>query len=623
LALLACWLVLTGVTSGQQLARDFFDNRVLHEIRIDVDPDDWATLRQNYLEDTYYRANVSSGAMTASAVGIRSRGRGSRSPEKPNIDVNVQKYAKNQTFAGLGFFILKANNQDPSMLHEAVAFELYRKMGLHAAREAPAKLYINGEYFGLYTIVEHQDEDFLSRNLGEDTGDLFEWTPNAFYHFEDLGDDPAVYANLLEAKSDNPNYQKFIDLVKAVNYSSSSDFVNAVSRYLDLKLYLTLVATENVIAEVDGLWGSVYGTNNIYLYRFQGQDLFDWIPWDKDLAFWDPQRLLPDGQENVLARRLMAIPQYRTFYLSQLAKAATLMGGAGGWADQEVSRMYNLIRPAAIDDPHKQCSQLGVARPPSPCGAADFEQAIQAMHAFVATRAAFVQKAVAQQGYQAPTGGPAIGAVALLSPEGGNEVTAGSIATVRGVTLDPGTLTGGYILPRTAGRSFVAVEGVRAPLVAISGSEIQVQIPWDLPPGTAAVALAAEGELSNTIDTPVADAAPAILAVVRADGAPVSAGSPAAAGEMVTLYAAGVGSVDTYIATGDRAPAGRLIRTTEIPVVSIGADQARVVFAGLSPGFVGLYQINAILPVNLSSGQSVMLSVASDGKTVSSQMVIH
>src|SRR5437868_11089758 len=102
-------LALAGVSSARQLARDFFDDTVIHDIRLDVDPADWAALKQNYMDNTYYKADVSSGPLSAVAVGIRSRGRGSRSPDKPNLDVNVNKYAKKQTFAGLGFFILKAN----------------------------------------------------------------------------------------------------------------------------------------------------------------------------------------------------------------------------------------------------------------------------------------------------------------------------------------------------------------------------------------------------------------------------------------------------------------------------------------------------------------------------------
>jgi spore coat protein CotH len=386
----ALGVLLATPTFGQQPGEDFFDDTVIHDVRIDLDPDDWAALRQNYLEDTYYHASVSSGSFQAANVGIRSRGRGSRSAEKPNLDVNVDKYNKKQTFAELGFFVLKANNQDASLMHEPVAFKLFQRMGLPASREAPARLFINGEYFGFYTIVEHVDEDFLDRNLGESGGDLFEWKPNAFFQFQDLGDDPAAYAIVLDPKTneDNPNYQKFIDLIHAINDSPEADFAGAVSRYLNPELYLAHAAAENALAEIDGIWDSVYGTNNIYLYRFQDQDLFQLIVWDKDLTFLQPQRTLPLPVDNVLARRLLAIPQYRSFYFSQLARAADLLGGAGGWGDQEVNRTYALIHDAAVNDPHKQCVQTDGSI--LPCGPAAFEQGVAEMRAFIAQRAAFI-----------------------------------------------------------------------------------------------------------------------------------------------------------------------------------------------------------------------------------------
>src|SRR5262245_41989937 len=136
LATAAVTLLCAGSSFGRQLARDFFDNTVIHEIRIDLDPNDWAELKRNYQANTYYRAGISSGSQSAHSVGIRSRGRGSRSPDKPNLDVNIDKYVKKQKFAGLEYFVLKANNQDASLMHEAVAFELFRKMGLPAPREA-------------------------------------------------------------------------------------------------------------------------------------------------------------------------------------------------------------------------------------------------------------------------------------------------------------------------------------------------------------------------------------------------------------------------------------------------------------------------------------------------------
>jgi uncharacterized protein (TIGR03437 family) len=61
----------------------------------------------------------------------------------------------------------------------------------------------------------------------------------------------------------------------------------------------------------------------------------------------------------------------------------------------------------------------------------------------------------------------------------------------------------GPSLPRSVGRSFVAVDGVRAPIVSMSPSEAVIRIPLDIAPGKAAVAVAADATLSNTVDVPI------------------------------------------------------------------------------------------------------------------------
>jgi uncharacterized protein (TIGR03437 family) len=625
--MLARWIAFSlsfaAIAYPQQLARDFFDDTVIHDVRIDMDPNDWAALQATYLENTYYQADVASGGVSAVGVGIRSRGRGSRSAAKPNFDVNVNKFVKKLTFADLGFFVLKANNQDGSLMHEVVTFKLFRKMGLPAPREAPARVFINGQYLGFYMIVEHEDEDFLTRNLGEDKGDLFEWKPTDYFYFEDRGTDPAAYTAFLDPKTneDTPDYQKFVDLIQAVNHSSDADFVSAVSRYLDLKLYLTHAAIENATAELDGIWGDTYGTNNIYLYRFEGQDLFNLFVWDKDLTFLQPQREVFQGAaKNVLARRLLAIPEYRTFYLSQLSKAVDLMGGAGGWADREVSRLYALMRADAVDDPHKQCIQTDGSI--GPCGPGAFEQGVQNMHAFLAVRQTYVRNELAGLGYKPATSAPQLDRVSLESVSGGSELVPGSLARIRGVGFGGDVTASGDTLPRSNGRSFVALDGVRAGIVSLGASEAIVQVPWDLQPGSAPVAIAVNGTLSNTVDAPVVPAAPVIQAIVHQDGSAVTPENPAARGEVLAIYATGLGAVEPNVKIGETAPLDTTIRTADTPTIQVAGEPASVLFSGLSPGSVGLYQINVVIPASVPAGTAT-LTVGASGRSTSTAVLIH
>src|SRR4030095_2979552 len=112
----------------------------------------------NYLANTYYLCDMfwrSQGRdIPIGRVGIRQRGTGSRSPIKPGLGVDVTRSDKNLTFLGLKAFVLRNNSQDASMMHEIVSMALLRRLGIPASREAYARLYVNQEYVGLYTIVE-------------------------------------------------------------------------------------------------------------------------------------------------------------------------------------------------------------------------------------------------------------------------------------------------------------------------------------------------------------------------------------------------------------------------------------------------------------------------------------
>ena len=164
---LAGLLAVVPAALAQTAAIPFFDDTVVQQVNLTVGASDWATLLQNYESDTYYSATFTWNGILEE-VGIRQHGHGSRSPIKPNVDVNFAYYDKKQAFLGLPFIVLKANNEDPSNLHEWLSMKLFHMMGFPAPREAPAQLYVNGQLFGFYTIVEHEDATFLQRNFGEE-----------------------------------------------------------------------------------------------------------------------------------------------------------------------------------------------------------------------------------------------------------------------------------------------------------------------------------------------------------------------------------------------------------------------------------------------------------------------
>ena len=90
---------LLGVIKADAL----FDDTVLHDISLAVNTNDWQTLKDHYLENTYYPADFRWRDQVVRNVGIRSRGTGSRSRIKPDLLVNFVRYTTGGTFLGLRF----------------------------------------------------------------------------------------------------------------------------------------------------------------------------------------------------------------------------------------------------------------------------------------------------------------------------------------------------------------------------------------------------------------------------------------------------------------------------------------------------------------------------------------
>ena len=126
ICLLTIFLCPTLVSA--QDANTIFDDTILQDIYLQVNPADWATLQKNYLLDTYYPATLTWNS-TTQVIGIRSHGSGSRSPIKPNLDLKFDKYVKKQMLLGESTIVAKAGNQDPSLMHESISFQLFRMMG--------------------------------------------------------------------------------------------------------------------------------------------------------------------------------------------------------------------------------------------------------------------------------------------------------------------------------------------------------------------------------------------------------------------------------------------------------------------------------------------------------------
>lgn len=194
---------------------------------------------------------------------------------------------------------------------------------------------------------------------------------------------------------------------------------------------------------------------------------------------------------------------------------------------------------------------------------------------------------------------------------------------VNAATFTSGLAPGGLLtifgsgLAGAPGKTSVAIGGEPAAVVAQSAFQVSAAIPLDLAPGVYPLTItSAFGSATQTIT--IVPAAPAVFmagtgaAVLNQDGTLNTPGSPAQRGRAIVIYCTGLGAV---------APQGSLSPTALRVTALLSGVEIPAQFAGLAPGFVGLYQVNVILPASTPPGIGIPL-VLQEGDVASNPVTI-
>jgi len=227
--------------------------------------------------------------------------------------------------------------------------------------------------------------------------------------------------------------------------------------------------------------------------------------------------------------------------------------------------------------------------------------------------------------YDAAVADPRIERV-VSAADGGEAVAPGGLITIQGRDLSlVNAATREVPLPTALADSCLTVNGVLVPMVLVSAAQINAQLPFSVS-GAAAMVLRTPGGVSNTFRFTIQPAAPAVFrtgtageerglpTLVRArNNQLVTLSNPIHPEDVIVIYLTGMGATAPEVADGYPGPRSPLASVVSPPVVRLGGVELELLWAGLTPGEVGVYQINARVPYWAPLGMGVPLEIEQGG----------
>ena len=198
----------------------------------------------------------------------------------------------------------------------------------------------------------------------------------------------------------------------------------------------------------------------------------------------------------------------------------------------------------------------------------------------------------------------------------GGPVAPGEILSFFGSQLGPpvpannGGFDSNGFLPVSLGGITVSFDQTAAPLFYVSNDQVNLQVPYEVSGQTSTLmTVFYNGTQAAKSTLSVGKSAPGIFVVTNADGSVNGPNSPSPAGGILVVYGTGAGLTSGLLRTGAAAPANSTVAAT----VTIGGAPVTPVFAGLTPGSVGLTQVNVPIPAGTAAGNAIPLQFSIAG----------
>jgi len=245
----------------------------IKEFYVECDEAEFAYMYENYDEEIFVNANLNYNNSTWTNLRLRIRGDGSREYPKKSLKL----FFDDEPFSdGRDVLNFNAEYKDKGYLHSVLSSIVFKKAGLDCIDIEHVRLYLNGDFFGLYVLIENMDNLFLENRNYNLSGNLYKATldgaclsifDNVFYHWE----------KKVNGTSGIDDLQSLIEMLNNTHNNQFPEFLNL---WFDYNQITSLIALNMLLAN-----GSTY-YHNYYLFNdIEGSGRWIFMPWDLDLSF--------------------------------------------------------------------------------------------------------------------------------------------------------------------------------------------------------------------------------------------------------------------------------------------------------------------------------------------------
>jgi len=365
------FILLITVNAFSQLDESWklYDDSQVARVDVTIDPEAITWLYQNEQSDSEFVASVhfqnANINETVDSIGFRLRGNTSRNAQKKSFKISFNTFVSGREFYGVDKLNLNGEHNDPSIVRSKLCFDHFQTIGMKASRANHVEVYINGQYYGLYISVEHIDDEFLNKNFGDDTGNLWKCLYPADLVY--IGSDPNLYKNLnnngrpayeLMTNESTADFSRLVKFITILNNTPSGSLADSLESVIEVPEVLKYFAMNILFGEWDDYWSLM---NNYYLYHEPTKDIFHLIPYDYDNTYgidwfninWtnaNPYNYPKvAGGYRPLAEKLMQNAQYKNLYTHFLEFYRQNVYLLSNW-ENKINSLRSIITQSALSD---------------------------------------------------------------------------------------------------------------------------------------------------------------------------------------------------------------------------------------------------------------------------------